>query len=51
VGQSMGGQVIISAAARNPDLVGAIASLDSPSNIPGWHERHHGPFDHLMTAD
>ena len=51
VGQSMGGQVIISTAARHPELVGAIASLDSPSNIPGWHQRHHGPFDHLMTAD
>ena len=50
VGQSMGGQVIISTAARHPELVGAIASLDSPSNIPGWHQRHHGPFDHLMTA-
>ena len=51
VGQSMGGQVIISAAARHPEWVGAIASLDSPSNIPGWHDRHHGPFDHLMTKD
>jgi len=51
VGQSMGGQVIISCAARHPDRVGAIASLDSPSNIPGWHSRHHGPFDHLMTAE
>ena len=51
VGQSMGGQVIISAAARHPELVGAIASLDSPSNIPGWHDQHHGPFDHLMTAE
>ena len=51
VGQSMGGQVIISAAARHPELVGAIASLDSPSNIPGWHAYHHGPFDHLMRKD
>ena len=51
VGQSMGGQVIISAAARHPELVGAIASLDSPSNIPGWHQQHHGPFDHLMAAE
>ena len=48
VGQSMGGQVVISTAARHPELVGAIASLDSPSNIPGWHKAHHGPFDHLM---
>ena len=51
VGQSMGGQVIIAAAAHYPDLVGAIASLDSPSNIPGWHQRFHGPYDHLMTED
>ena len=51
VGQSMGGQVIISAASRHPERVGAIASLDSPSNIPGWHQQHHGPFDHLMTAE
>ena len=51
VGQSMGGQVLISTAARHPELVGAIASLDSPSNIPGWHQRHHGPFDHLMTEE
>ena len=49
VGQSMGGQVIISTAARHPELAGAIASLDSPSNIPGWHQRHHQPFDHLIT--
>ena len=51
VGQSMGGQVIIAAAAHYPELVGAIASLDSPSNIPGWHQRFHGPYDHLMTED
>ena len=51
VGQSMAGQVIIAAAARHPELVGAIASLDSPSNIPGWHQRHHGPYQHLMTFD
>ncbi len=51
VGQSMGGQVVISAAAHYPEMVGAIASLDSPSNIPGWHQRFHGPYDHLMTPD
>ncbi len=51
VGHSMGGQVVISAAARHPELVGAIASLDSPSNIPGWQRRFSGPFDHLMTRD
>ena len=51
VGQSMGGQVVISAAARHPDAVGAIVSLDSPSNLPGWTKRVHGPYDHLMQKD
>ena len=51
VGHSMGGQVVISAAARHPELVGAAASLDSPSNIPGWQKRFHAPFDPLMTFD
>ncbi|MCY3562868.1 MAG: alpha/beta hydrolase [Acidimicrobiia bacterium] len=49
VGQSAGGQVVISTAARHPELVGAVASLDSPSNIPGWHQAHHGPYAHLMN--
>ena len=35
VGQSMGGQVVIAAAAHYPDLVGAIASLDSPATFRG----------------
>ena len=51
VGQSMGGQVVISTAAQHPDLVGAIASLDSPSNVPGWTARVHGPYDHLIQRD
>ena len=51
VGHSMGGQVVISVAARHPDLVRAVASLDSPSNIPGWQKRFHSPFDHLITFD
>ena len=51
VGHSMGGQVVISVAERHPELVAAVASLDSPSNIPGWQDRFHGPFDHLMTFD
>ncbi len=51
VGHSMGGQVVISVAARHPELVGAVASLDSPSNLPGWQRRFHAPFDHLMTFD
>ena len=51
VGHSMGGQVVISVAERHPDLVAAVASLDSPSNIPGWQKRFHEPFDHLMTFD
>ena len=49
IGQSMGGQVVISVAARHPDLVGAIASLDSPSNAPGWTKNHIDPFNHLMV--
>ena len=51
VGHSMGGQVVISVAARHPELVAAVAALDSPSNIPGWQRRFHEPFDHLMTFD
>ncbi len=51
VGHSMGGQVVISVAARHPELVQAVASLDSPSNIPGWQDRFHTPFDHLITFD
>ena len=51
VGHSMGGQVVISVAERHPELAAAVASLDSPSNIPGWQDRIHGPFDHLMTFD
>ena len=51
VGHSMGGQVVISVAERHPELAAAVASLDSPSNIPGWQDRFHGPFDHLMTFD
>ena len=49
IGQSMGGQVVISAAARHPDLVGAVASLDSPSNAPGWTKNYIDPFNHLMV--
>ncbi len=49
VGQSAGGQVVISTAARHPELVGAVASLDSPSNIPGWHQAHHGPYADEMS--
>ncbi len=51
VGHSMGGQVVISVAARHPSLVRAVASLDSPSNVPGWQKRFHSPFDHLITFD
>ena len=49
MGQGMGGQAIISSAARHAELIGAIGSLDSPSNIPGWHQRFHEPFDHLIA--
>ena len=51
VGHSMGGQVVISLASRHPELAGAVASLDSPSNIPGWQKRFHAPFDRLITFD
>ena len=51
VGHSMGGQVVISVAARHPRQVRAVASLDSPSNIPHWQKRFHSPFDHLIAFD
>ena len=34
VGHSMGGQVVISVAERHPELVAAVASLDSPQQHP-----------------
>jgi pimeloyl-ACP methyl ester carboxylesterase len=44
VGHSMGGVVAVELAHRHPDLVRAIATLDSPSIIPGWTARHMGPY-------
>ncbi len=44
VGHSMGGVIAVELASRYPDLVKAVATLDSPSIIPGWHDRHTGPY-------
>lgn len=44
VGHSMGGVVAVELAHRHPDLVHAIATLDSPSIIPGWTEAHMGLY-------
>nr|MBA2600120.1 alpha/beta hydrolase [Actinomycetota bacterium] len=44
VGHSMGGVVAVELAHRHPGLVRAIATLDSPSIIPGWTEAHMGPY-------
>jgi pimeloyl-ACP methyl ester carboxylesterase len=44
VGHSMGGVVAVELASRHPGLVRAIATLDSPSIIPGWTEGHMGPY-------
>lgn len=44
VGHSMGGVVAVELAHRHPDLVRAIATLDSPSIIPGWTGAHMGPY-------
>lgn len=40
VGHSIGGAVVLELAAQNPELVRAVATLDSPSIIPGWAESH-----------
>jgi pimeloyl-ACP methyl ester carboxylesterase len=44
VGHSMGGVVAVELAHRHPDLVRAIATLDSPSIIPGWTAAHMGLY-------
>jgi pimeloyl-ACP methyl ester carboxylesterase len=44
VGHSMGGVIAVELASRYPELVKAVATLDSPSIIPGWHDRHTGPY-------
>lgn len=44
VGHSMGGVIAVELASRYPDLVKAVATLDSPSIIPGWHDRHTGAY-------
>lgn len=48
VGHSMGGVVAVELGSRFPELVGAVATLDSPSIIPGWHEQHTGPYGEAM---
>lgn len=44
VGHSMGGVIAVELASRYPQLVKAVATLDSPSIIPGWHDRHTGLY-------
>ncbi|HEY5890598.1 MAG TPA: alpha/beta hydrolase [Acidimicrobiia bacterium] len=48
VGHSMGGVIAVELGSRFPELVGAIATLDSPSIIPGWHDQHTGPYGEAM---
>lgn len=50
VGHSMGGVIAVELGSRYPDLVRAIATLDSPSIIPGWHEAHAGLYDEAMKG-
>lgn len=44
VGHSMGGVVAVELAHVQPSLVRSIATLDSPSIIPGWTENHMGLY-------
>ena len=48
VGHSMGGVIAVDLGARYPGLVRAIATLDSPSIIPGWHESHADLYSEAM---
>src|SRR5687768_15836047 len=48
IGHSMGGVVAVELAHRHPDLVRAIATLDSPSIIPGWTAAHMGPYSEAI---
>ena len=50
VGHSMGGVVAVELAHRHPDLVRAIATLDSPSIIPGWTAGHMGPYTEAIHS-
>jgi pimeloyl-ACP methyl ester carboxylesterase len=51
-GHSMGGVVAVELAHRHPSLVNAIATLDSPSIIPGWTEAHMGLYtERIRTPD
>ena len=49
VGHSMGGLVSVEVAARDPELVRAVVTLDSPSMIPGWSSRYPGSYSAAMT--
>ncbi len=51
VGHSMGGVIAVELGSRFPELVGAVATLDSPSIIPGWHEQHTGPYHEAMHGE
>lgn len=52
VGHSMGGVIAVELAHSHPDLVRAVATLDSPSIIPGWTENHMGLYtDRIKGPD
>jgi 3-oxoadipate enol-lactonase len=51
VGHSMGGVVAVELAHRHPGLVRSIATLDSPSIIPGWSDQHMGPYTGGILGD
>lgn len=51
VGHSMGGVVAVEIGHRHPTLVRSIATLDSPSIIPGWSDQHMGPYTVGIHSD
>ncbi len=51
VGHSMGGVVAVELAHCHPGLVRSIATLDSPSIIPGWSDQHMGPYTKGIKGD
>ena len=50
VGHSLGGLVVVEMAGRQK-YGSAVATLDSPSLIPGWTMKHPGKFDVAMRSD
>lgn len=50
VGHSLGGLVSVELAGRHPDVVASVATLDSPSLIPGWSRRFTHPLDGEMES-